>query len=106
MENRIPGGDVNPYLAVAALVAAGLYGIEHELELEPEFKGNAYESDCPGSRPPCKKRPACCGAPAGWPRTPSGRGRRPLREHGAAVELDAFNGAVTDWERYPGFERL
>jgi glutamine synthetase len=44
-ETRIPGGDVNPYLAFAALLAAGLYGIEHELELPPPLEGNAYESD-------------------------------------------------------------
>jgi glutamine synthetase len=44
-ETRIPGGDVNPYLAFAALLAAGLYGIENELELPPPLEGNAYESD-------------------------------------------------------------
>ena len=45
VETRIPGGDVNPYLAIAALLAAGLYGIEHELEPPPALEGNAYESD-------------------------------------------------------------
>ena len=45
LENRVPGGDVNPYLAVAAMVAAGLDGIERGLELEPAFPGNAYASD-------------------------------------------------------------
>jgi len=44
-ETRIPGGDVNPYLAFAALIAAGLHGIENELELPPPLEGNAYESD-------------------------------------------------------------
>jgi glutamine synthetase len=44
-ESRIPGADANPYLAFAALLAAGLYGIEHKLELPPAFTGNAYESD-------------------------------------------------------------
>ena len=44
-ENRLPGGDVNPYLAVAAIIAAGLDGIERELPLEPAFVGNAYTSD-------------------------------------------------------------
>src|SRR5213593_4631127 len=44
-ETRIPGADVNPYLTFAALLAAGLYGIEQKLEMPPEFKGNAYESD-------------------------------------------------------------
>ena len=44
-ETRIPGGDVNPYLAFAALIAAGLHGIENGLELPPPLEGNAYESD-------------------------------------------------------------
>jgi glutamine synthetase len=44
-ETRIPGGDANAYLAFAALLAAGLYGIENKLELPPGLEGNAYESD-------------------------------------------------------------
>ena len=47
VENRLPGADVNPYLALSALIAAGLHGIDNELELEPAFEGNAYESDKP-----------------------------------------------------------
>ena len=46
LENRLPGGDVNPYLAIAAMIAAGLHGIENELSLE-EFIGNAYEAEKP-----------------------------------------------------------
>jgi glutamine synthetase len=42
VENRFPGGDMNAYLTYAAAIGAGLYGIEHGLELEPEFKGNGY----------------------------------------------------------------
>ena len=45
VESRIPGADVNPYLSFAALIAAGLHGIEHALEPPPELEGNAYESD-------------------------------------------------------------
>jgi glutamine synthetase len=45
VECRIPGADANPYLAFAALLAAGLHGIEHQLELPPAFSGNAYESN-------------------------------------------------------------
>src|SRR5947207_823899 len=44
-ETRIPGADANPYLAFAALLAAGLHGMEQKLELGPAFEGNAYESD-------------------------------------------------------------
>src|SRR4051794_4166609 len=42
VENRVPGADVNPYLAIAAMIAAGLHGIDSDLELEPAFEGNAY----------------------------------------------------------------
>jgi glutamine synthetase len=42
VENRFPGGDMNAYLTYAAMIGAGLYGIEHDLELTPEFKGNGY----------------------------------------------------------------
>ena len=45
VETRIPGGDVNPYLAFAALIAAGLYGIENKLEPGPALEGNAYVSE-------------------------------------------------------------
>src|SRR3954454_5290435 len=47
IESRVPGADVNPYLALAALIAAGLHGIDGELELEPPCEGNAYTSDKP-----------------------------------------------------------
>ncbi|MES2209764.1 MAG: glutamine synthetase family protein [Chloroflexota bacterium] len=42
VENRFPGGDMNAYLTYAAMIGAGLYGMEHGLELVPEFKGNGY----------------------------------------------------------------
>jgi len=45
IETRLPGGDVNPYLAFAALIAAGLYGVENGLDPAPALEGNAYESD-------------------------------------------------------------
>jgi glutamine synthetase len=44
-ETRIPGADANPYLAFAAVIAAGLYGIENDLPLPPALEGNAYASD-------------------------------------------------------------
>ncbi|HLX34509.1 MAG TPA: glutamine synthetase family protein [Candidatus Limnocylindrales bacterium] len=42
VEDRFPGGDMNAYLTYAAMVGAGLYGIEHGLKLAPEYKGNGY----------------------------------------------------------------
>ena len=47
MENRAPGGDVNQYLAVAALIAGGLHGIEQGLTLPEPCAGNAYTGDAP-----------------------------------------------------------
>jgi glutamine synthetase len=104
-ENRVPGGDVNPYLAVAALIAAGLHGVDEGLELEAPFAGNAYDSDRP--RVPS----AMAEAAALWSGSPLARsafGDEVVDHYAnmARVELDAFGAAVTDWERYRGFERL
>jgi glutamine synthetase len=105
-ENRSGGADLNPYLALAALIAAGLEGVEQGLELEPPFEGNAYAA---GDKPrlPSTLRDArdLFGA--------SAVARRAFGEqavahylNAAAVELNAFDAAVTDWERVRGFERL
>lgn len=104
-ENRVPGGDVNPYLAVAATIAAGLHGIVHRLPLEPEFHGNAYRSQRP--RVPRTLREAA--ELFGESKVArSAFGEEVVRHYrnAAQVELDAFDAAVTDWERVRGFERL
>ncbi len=105
VENRVPGGDVNPYLSVAALVAAGLKGIEEELPLEEAFAGNAYVSDA--ERVPSTLREAL----ELFHRSElavSAFGQDVVDHYGnyARVELAAFDAAVTDWEMYRGFERL
>ncbi|MFF7633436.1 glutamine synthetase family protein [Kitasatospora sp. NPDC008050] len=104
-ENRVPGGDVNPYLAVAALIAAGLHGVEQQLALEPEFTGNAYVSDAP--RVPATLREAVAAFEASEVAAPA-FGKDVVRHytHAGRVELAAFESAVTDWERRRGFERL
>ena len=71
MENRVPGGDVNPYLALAAMLAGGLHGIEQGLELEPALEGNAYTSGrAEGARARCARR-ARCSPPRRSPGRPS-----------------------------------
>ena len=106
-EWRVPGGDVNPYLAVAALIAAGLHGMDNELEPPPEFVGNAYE---PGQPYPCipgNLREAARLLQEG--KAALNAFGRPVIDHylnAARVELAAFDSAVTDWERARGFERL
>jgi glutamine synthetase len=105
VENRTPGGDVNPYLALAASIAAGLYGIENELSLEPEFIGNAYGSDKP--RVPGTLRDAAeLFEKSSLARAAFGEDVVEHYANMARVELAAFDRAVTDWERVRGFERL
>jgi glutamine synthetase len=106
VENRVPGGDVNPYLAIAALVAGALHGIENELELEDEFTGNAYE-DAAAERVPGSLRVA----QELWQSSEVARsafGAEVVDHYAnmARVELAAFDAAVTDWELRRGFERL
>jgi glutamine synthetase len=105
VENRVPGGDVNPYLAVAALIAAGLHGIEQELPLPPELTGNAYVADAP--RVPSTLRDAA-EAFTGSAVAVAAFGQDVVDHYAnaARVELAAFDAAVTDWERRRGFERL
>jgi glutamine synthetase len=105
VELRSPGADVNPYLSLAALIAGGLHGVENGLPLEAPCEGSAYAD--------------------GIPRLPSTmREARDLFEASdvardafgdevvehylnyARVELDQFDAAITDWERFRGFERL
>ncbi|TQM03216.1 glutamine synthetase [Pseudonocardia kunmingensis] len=105
VENRVPGGDVNPYLAVAALIAAGLHGIENELPLQPAFAGNAYRSDSP--RVPTTLREAAeLFTASGVAKEAFGTEVVDHYANAARVELAAFDSAVTDWERRRGFERL
>jgi glutamine synthetase len=105
MENRLPGGDVNPYLSLAAMIAGGLHGIDKGLTLEPELVGNAYDSDKP--KVPHTLRDAREAF------TSSAVARAALGDevvdhytHMADTEIAAFDSAVTDWELRRGFERL
>jgi glutamine synthetase len=105
LENRVPGADTNPYLAVSAMIAAGLYGIEHELVLPPAFTGNAYVADF--ERLPTTLREAL----GLWEKSDLARaafGDEVVAHYAnnARVELAAFERSVTDWERVRGFERL
>jgi glutamine synthetase len=105
VESRLPGADVNPYLALAALIASGLNGIDKELELEPPYVGNAYESDKP--RVPGTLRDARDAfAASDMAREAFGTDVVDHYLNNARVELAAFDSAVTDWELYRGFERL
>jgi glutamine synthetase len=105
VENRLPGADVNPYLALSALIAAGLHGIDNELPLEPVFEGDAYKSDKPRvPRNIYEARDAFAGSAV----VADAFGGDVVDHYvnRAEVEIAAFESAVTDWERYRGFERL
>jgi glutamine synthetase len=105
VENRLPGADVNPYLALAAMIAAGLHGIDNELDLEPAFEGNAYESDKP--RVPTNMADAR-DLFAGSEIAKEAFGQEVVDHYlnRARIEIEAHEAAVTDWERFRGFERL
>jgi glutamine synthetase len=105
LENRVPGGDVNPYLAVAGMIAAGIDGIERGLPLEPAFDGNAYQTDA--ERVPDTLEGAMdLWAGSEWIRDTFGEEVQDHYTNMARIELDAFKRAVTDWERYRNFERF
>ncbi|MDD9382239.1 glutamine synthetase family protein [Streptomyces sp. ZAF1911] len=104
-ENRLPGGDVNPYLAVSGLVAAGIYGIENRLELPEPCAGNAYTADF--AHVPTTLREAA----ELWENSEIAKaafGPEVVAHYRnmARVELDAYDSAVTDWELRRSFERL
>jgi glutamine synthetase len=104
VETRIPGGDVNPYLAVAALIAAGLHGIEQGLELPPALEGNAYESDA--ERFPSSLRDAIAELERGSvARAAFGDEVVDHYLNYARTEQRLFDQVVTSWERERMYER-
>jgi glutamine synthetase len=105
VESRLAGGDVNPYLAIAAMIAAGLHGIDNELELEDPVEGNAYTSGKPHV-PSTLQSARDLFAESAMAREAFGEEVVAHYLNNADVELRAFEAAVTDWERVRGFERL
>src|SRR6201993_2241753 len=106
VECRVAGGDVNQYLAVAALIAGGLYGIERGLELPEPCAGNAYEMTSLQRLPGTLAEAAALFEMSALAREAFGDDVVAHYRNNARVELTAFNAAVTDWERMRGFERL
>jgi glutamine synthetase len=104
-ENRVPGGDVNPYLAVAGMVAAGLDGVDRGLDLEEPFAGNAYDTDA--ERIPASLAEALeLWEHSEFVAATFGEDVQAHYSNMGRVERAAFNAAVTDWERFRGFERF
>jgi glutamine synthetase len=105
IECRVPGADVNPYLALAAMLAGGLHGIEEELPLEPALEGNAYTS---GRAQVPHSLAAARDVFVGSKVARAALGDEVVDHYAnmADVELAAYGAAVTDWELHRGFERL
>lgn len=106
VEIRIPGGDVNPYLALAGLVAGGLHGIDNQIALGPPLKGNAYAAKGLVHVPKTLAEAARLFEESTVARASFGDDVVDHYVNMARIELDAFGAAVTDWERIRGFERL
>ena len=105
MEARIPGADCNPYLAYAALLAAGLDGIERELPLPPPYEGNAYVAEH-AERFPRALREAVSALEQGTlARAAFGDDVVDHYLNYARAEQRLFDRVVTDYERERMFER-
>jgi glutamine synthetase len=105
-ENRVGGADLNPYMALSGVIAAGLHGVDRGLELEPAFEGNAYVAEDKPRVPGSLLQARELFAASEIARTAFGDDVVDHYVNSADVELSAFGAAVTDWERYRGFERL
>ncbi len=106
VEYRIAAADINPYVALAAAIGSGLWGIEHRIEPDPPIEGNAYDRE----HPPHRRLPATLFEAAG--RLASSKPARALFgdafiDHYAATrqwEEREFRKAITDWELARYFE--
>jgi glutamine synthetase len=105
LESRIPGGDVNPYLAYAATIAAGLHGIEHGIEPSPRFDGNAYAAEGLARVPSSLAEATDAFANSKVAADAFGADVHDHLLNTARQELAHFNRAVTDWERRRNFDQ-
>jgi len=105
-ELRAGGSDLNPYMALSAIIAAGLHGVDNELPLEPMYEGNAYHATDKPRLPTTLRDARDLFATSEVARAAFGDEVVDHYVNAADVELQAFEAAVTDWERFRGFERL
>ena len=105
IECRVGGSDLNPYLAIAAQIAAGIAGIEQKLELEKEFKGDAYQAKRAREIPATLAAAIVALKKSSMLRDAMGADVVGHYVRAAEWELEAFNSKVTDYEVNRGFER-
>jgi glutamine synthetase len=106
IENRLPGADANPYLAFAATIAAGLHGIERQLEPPPLFRGNAYEDPALPRVPGSMREAVAALEGSVFAREFLGEQVYEHYLHTARLELEAYDQVVTHWELERNFERI
>ncbi len=106
IENRMPGADANPYLAFSAMIAAGLAGIEEKLDCAEEYTGNAYVDPKLARLPSSLRDAAELFHQSSLARRTFGDPVVDFYVHHARLEVEAFNNAVTDWEKSRYFERI
>ncbi len=106
IENRTPGADANPYLAMAATIAAGLSGIEEKLDLCEPYRGDAYSDPSLPRLPVSLDEAAELLDASAWAREAFGADVVDFYVHTARTEAHAYSAAVTDWERRRYFERI
>jgi glutamine synthetase len=106
LENRMPGADANPYLAFAGMIAAGLAGVKENLDCGELYEGNAYVDDKLPALPKSLRDAAALLDGSRFARQAFGDAVIDFYVHTARCEVQAFNDAVTDWERVRYFERI
>lgn len=106
VENRLPGADVNPYYAMAATIAAGLWGIENKIDCGEPFHGDAYANRNLARVPRSLEEAASLFAQSEIAAWAFGEDIRKFLLHHAEMEIQAYRESVTDWERFRYFERI
>ncbi|OCJ05651.1 glutamine synthetase [Agrobacterium sp. 13-626] len=105
IECRVGGSDLNPYLAFAALIAAGLDGIENKLELEAPFVGDAYGAREVREIPRTLRDAAVALSGSKMLRAAFGDEVIDHYTRAAEWEQEEYDRRITDWEVARGFER-
>ena len=106
IENRMPGADANPYLTFSAMIAAGLTGIKEGLDCGADYVGNAYMDEKLARLPSTLRDAADLFEKSKLARAAFGESVVEFYTHHARLEIEAFNNAVTDWEKVRYFERI
>lgn len=106
IENRMPGADANPYLAFAAMIAAGLAGVNENLDSGGEYHGNAYVDPKLKALPSSLEEAASLLGKSRLARKAFTPSVVEYHLHTAKLEVQSFNNSVTDWEKFRYFERI